>query len=226
MSLAYDSPSTVLVESRPRARRRHVGKTVVAALLGLLILATGVSFLAAAGSVDFGNFTTIVKPQDRSGGLPSGKRADVTTLSGTFPITQGKPSQADGVQLFRIKVAELQSDGLRLNFSWLNAQDASAVLKNPHAYIKVGVYYESVAACTGKVFSVAAVSGTVDVCPDTASSASAMITPRNAAALLRPGITSQAYLWVLGTVFVPGGAPPGQQSGLTSLNFTLDARSK
>lgn len=226
MSLAYDSPSTAPMEPRPRVRRRHTGKTVIAALLGLLILATGVSFLASAGTVDFGNFSTIVKPQDRPGGLPSGKRADITTLSGTFPVTQGRPSQADGVQLFRVKVAELQSNAISLHFAWLNAQDASAVLKNPNAYIKVGVYYESTAECTGKVFSVSAESGTVDVCPDTTPAATAMITPRNAAADLRPGITSQAHVWVLGTVFVPGGAPQGQQSGLTSLRFTLDARSK
>ena len=226
MSLAYDSPSTAPMKPHPRARRRHVRNTVLAALLGLLILATGVSFLAAAGSVDFGNFSTIVKPQDRVGGLPSGKRAEITTLSGTFPITQGGASQADGVQLFRVKVAELQSSAISLHFAWLNAQDASAVLKNPNAYLRVGVYYESVAACTGKVFSVSAVSGTVDVCPDTTAAASAMITPRNAAADLRPGITSQAYVWVLATVFVPGGAPPGQQSGISSLRFTLDARSK
>lgn len=115
---------------RRRARSRGVGLALLL-MAGLLMGTTGVSFLAAE-SIDFGNFSTIVKPQDRSGGLPSGKRAEVTTLSGTFPLTQGKPAQADGVQMFRVKIAELKSDEVSLHYAWLNAQDANAVLKNPH----------------------------------------------------------------------------------------------
>lgn len=226
MSLAYDTPGTTPGVSRTRTRVRHMGRIVLVSAVGLLVLATGVSFLASAGSVDFGTFATIVKPQDRANGLPGGRRTEVATLNGTFPIAQGDPTQADGVQLFRVKVAELQSSNVSLHFAWLNAQDANAVLKSPNAYIKVGVYYASADACTDKVFAVAAVSGTVDVCPDPAAGASAMITPRNAAAALRPGITSQQYLWVLATVFVPGGGPPGQQSNISSLRFTLDPRSK
>lgn len=224
MSAAYGAPGTSAAPPQ-RARSRRGAGLALLLVAGLLIGTTGVSFLATAGSVDLSSFSTIVKPQDRANGLPSGKRAEITKLAGTFPITQGHPTQAEGVQMFRVKVAELQSDAVSLHYAWQNAQDANAVLKNPNSYIQVTVYYESAAACTGKILGVAAVSGTADVCPDTAATATAMITPRNAVADLRPKVAGKQYLWVLATVFVPGGAPPGQQSNLSSLRFSLDARS-
>ncbi len=224
MGASYGS-AAVAAETRRSARRG--GRLALLLIAALLLATTGVSFLATSGSVNLASGSTIVAPQDRDPGVPSGKRAEVTTLNGTFPIAQGHPTQAEGVQLFRVKVAENKSDALSLHFAWLDAQDANAVLKNPHTYIQVTVYYESGLSCTGKVSAVATASGgTTGVCPDTAPAATAIITPGKAAADLRPGITSQQYLWVLATVIVPGGAPPGQQSNLSTLRFSLDARAR
>ncbi|MDO8569075.1 MAG: hypothetical protein Q7R57_10250, partial [Dehalococcoidales bacterium] len=60
--------------------------------------------------------------------------------------------------------------------------------------------------------------------PDQGAQASAVVSRINGDIFLFPSVTGQSTLYVLASIVVPGGPPPGQQESLTNLRFYIDVR--
>jgi len=130
-------PSTTL----PR-RRKNL------AILGFaaLIISTSTFFLASQG--------TLALPQ---AAIPAGTGAGgkIATFTALVPslmsIPQGQGAQKlSGVLLGKVVVAAGFAPKLRVDISWLDPQNAGAVLNNPNAWMTFGLYYPiHTGVCTG-----------------------------------------------------------------------------
>ncbi len=216
----------VLGAGRRRIARRRLAW--VFAGLGVALLAgTSVAFLNTNGTA-----SASISPLSTSYG---GKGIDVVPVSNTVTVTNGMAQTQAGVELYRIDMASATlGDQLLIHFDWLNGQDAQKVLNNPNAWIQVGVYDNSgtapsgspLACPTGQYLLADPTNGNVCVSADSGGQASAQLTAANADALLVPSQnpTSDTSLYLVASITTPGHAPPGQQSGLTTLRYNVDAQ--
>ena len=194
----------------------------VFAVLGVALLAgTGVAFLNTNSTAQ-----ASISPLSTSFG---GRGIDVVSVSNSVTVTNGQAQTQAGVELYRIDLAsKTLGDQLLIHFDWVNGQDAQKVLNNPNAWIQVGVYDNNgvtpvSSACSSGLY----LSGdNVCVSADPGAKASAQLTAANADALLVPtqNPTSDSSLYLVAAITTPGHAPPGQQSGLTTLQYNVDAR--
>lgn len=146
--------------------------------------------------------------------------ADVTALSSSFTITQGKAQKINGVELFRIDLGNSSyKDKIKIHFYLLNPEDMGQVLNNPHAFINVQVCYK---VDSGEDFTLG------DGTKVKKTSATGMITLESGETVLTPTMgldsTDNDTYWVLGSITTPGGVPSGQQSQLTQLRFHCEVR--
>lgn len=210
----------VLGEGRRRIPRRRLAW--VFAGLGVALLAgTSVAFLNTNNSG-----SASISPLSTSYG---GKGFDVVPLSNTVSVTNGQAQTDAGVELYRIDLASATlGDQLLIHFDWLNGQDAQKVLNNPNAWIQVGVYDNNGVPPSGGACSSGLYLSNDNVCvsADPGSQASAQLTAASADALLVPSQnpTQGQSLYLVAAITTPGHAPPGQQSGLTTLQYHVDAR--
>jgi hypothetical protein len=147
----------------------------------------------------------------------------VTSLTGigeTFSIVKGKADVISGVELYRIQLGSAQfSNLIRINLALLNPQDIGKVLNNPNSFIKVQVYHPG----TGEGQVTLDYDGTT-VIPDSGAQASAMMNKGVGDVLLFPSVTGQGTLYILASIHVPAGPPPGQQEALNNLRFYISVR--
>jgi hypothetical protein len=150
--------------------------------------------------------------------------ADVTPFSDSFTIIQGNAQKIKGHRLCK---ADLGSSAIRdqvkIFVTLKNPQNISAVLNNPNAWIAIEVTYEVSSGQTytlsdGKKVKVATLQQSIDN----------NLTRQNADIMLRPtmgedSIDTDTY-YILGSITVPGGSPPGQQQQLASLTFSCKVR--
>lgn len=121
-------------------------KNFAALALVALVISTSTFFLASQG--------TLALPQAEipAGTGAGGKIATFTALvPSLMSIPQGQGAQkVSGVLLGKVVVAAGFAPKLRIDISWLDPQNAGAVLNNPNAWMTFGLYYPiHTGACTG-----------------------------------------------------------------------------
>ena len=147
---------------------------------------------------------------------------NLTAIGETFSITRGAAQKVSGIELYKIELGDAESSNkVTIEIALLNPEDMGAVLNNPNAFIDVGVYYPDAG---GRV--------TLDCDPvdvvsrDEGPRASAMMSKVIGDVLLHPSVTGQSTLYILASIVVPGGSPPGQQAQLTDLGFWCQVKKK
>ena len=224
MSEVFDVVPAVRGSVVRRVRRGlALGMGVAAAgLLGV----TGLAFLAtggaSGGTVSLGST------------LAHGAVATVVPFNYTLTVTNGQAQTVSGVELYKVDLGNAsRSDRLRVDFSWLDPQDAQKVLNNPNAWIQVGLYDYAAAASGGACPSGQTVaedpdSSDAQVCltPDPGATASAQLTQAHADANLLTSVAGQGAVYILAAITTPGHAPPGQQSQLDTLSFNAAVRAR
>ena len=202
-----------------RRRLAWILGTAAAALLAM----TSVAYLQVESSAG----TTIT-----AGSALAGDQAvQVTPVSNAVTIAKGRAAQIAGVELYRIAITDPAASGhMTVAFSWLDPQDAEQVLNNPHAWIGVGIYYNSRTApsggaCpSGQYLLNDPIDGQVCVAADTGFDSSTALTPTNADALLLSSESNQSVAYIVASINTPGNAPPGQQGNLTGLQYNIDVQ--
>ncbi|MDP2735903.1 MAG: hypothetical protein Q8P12_06895, partial [bacterium] len=112
-------------------------------------------------------------------------------------------------------------DQIKWHVSLLNPQDMGQVLNNPNSWIQIEVVYrvssgEDYTLSTGELVKVATLKESVNN----------HMTRQNGDMLLQPemggdSIDNDTY-WLLASIMVPGGAPPGQQSQIGSMSIVCN----
>lgn len=150
----------------------------------------------------------------------AGGVSDVTALSSSFTITQGRAQRISGVELYKVDLGSASyRNNVKFFLTLLSPEDMGQVLSNPHAFIQVEVCYK---VTSGEDYTLG------DGTKVKKTSASGMITAESADLVLFPTMggdtaDSDTY-YVLGSITVPGGVPAGQQTQLTELDFYLNVR--
>ena len=192
------------------ARRRLMFfAALVAVLAGSIVAWTQTS----------GSFQLTITPYN-----PGGKAGNegklvtgFTAIGETFSIIQGKAQKVSGIELYEIELAEAAvCDDVRIHLTLLNPYDMGKALNNPHSFIDVGIWYP---VDTGSEPSVVLDHNGQTVWRDDGAKASAMMSQAVGNVLLQPSETVTSTLYILASIMVPGGAPPGQQEELTDLRF-------
>lgn len=118
------------------------------ALLSLVIIAISATTFWLA------NEGTLALPQAPTpvGAAAGGKISTFTSLvPSLMSVAQGQGAQViSGVLLGKVVVAAGYAPSLRVDISWLDPQNAGAVLNNPNAWVAFGLYYPiHTGTCTG-----------------------------------------------------------------------------
>ena len=154
-----------------------------------------------------------------AGGTNGQVVTNLTAIGETFSITRGAAQRIAGVELYKIDLGDAQfSNLIRINVALLNPWDMGGVLNNPNSFIQMSVYYPG----TGDGQVTLDYDRTTAI-PDNGARASAMMSRVVGDALLFPSVITDT-LYILGSIMVPGGPPPGQQEQLTDLEFYCDVR--
>jgi len=141
-----------------------------------------------------------------------------TAIGETFSIIQGKAQKIAGIELYEIVLAEVDvCADVRIHLTLLNPYDMGKALNNPHSFIDVGVWYP--VKPTDAQESVELDHNGQTVWRDDGAKASAMMSQVFGNVVLHPSKTVTSTLYILASIMVPGGAPPGQQEELTDLRF-------
>lgn len=227
-STANVSSGRGLLRGPVATRKRRIlspRRVLFAATAILLLSMTSVSYLADTGS---SVTLTIATPSRTANGLP----VEVNDTSTPVSIIKGKTQSVAGHQLFRVEVGEPSvSDRVRGVVFWLNSNKASQVLSNPNSYIEIGFFHDSgnlpqgtPPACPSNEFKTENQLG-VDICVTESAPGDTfeeqLLTPIRAIGTIVSKTADQQYLYVLATINVPGGAPPGQQPLSGTLDFQL-----
>ena len=114
--------------------------------LAVVVISVGTFWLADSGSFAL-----------PSASIPAGTAAggNISSFTALVPssvtIPQGQGAQVvNGIALGRVKVAAGFASKLRVDISWLDPNDAGAVLNNPNAWMTFGLYYPiHTGICTG-----------------------------------------------------------------------------
>ena len=209
---------------RFRQPRPRVGLTLLFGMAAVAVVAA--SAVAFLNTVQAG--TIAISPL--SGLLGAGVTADVTAVDSSVTITNGRAQDISGIELYRIELTNSALSGhLVVSFDWLNPQDAHRVLNNPNGWIDVGLYENSGTtptngACpTGQYYlnDTTATGSALCVSADASPESSAVLTAATADAELLSATSGQQYVYVLGAIHTPGHVPPGEQSGLETLQYQL-----
>ena len=187
-------------------------KFIIIGMIMMLLAGSVISWAASSASQDI----TISSGSSASGGGV----ADVTPLSDSFFVTQGKTEKISGLEMFRIDIGNASyNDDIRVSFTLLNPEDVGKVLSNPHSFIDVQVCYE-VDFDEDYILN--------DGSTKVKKSVNSIVTMERGHILLMPtmggtSIDEDTY-WILGSITTPGGVPPGQQEQLGEMNFYCDVR--
>lgn len=202
--------------------------------IGLFFSGLALAFVAIAGAVALAPEGTVTNTITPGSTLPGGTAADVTPVNSAFTRIQGRAQQIEGLQLYRIRLASTGlSDNVVATFSWVNPQAAAQALGNPNAFLQVALYYQSgtpvAGACPAGQFKTAGSDGSTEICVDEAATpgtplASGFLTKASASRSIKSTQSGQEYLYLLASINVPGGSPPGQQIGLANLTYSLVVR--
>jgi len=184
-------------------------------IVALLIALSGsiIAYTAASSSLSLG-----INPggSDGSGRLVT----SLTSIAEIFSVIRGEAETINGVELYKIEldnnIAQF-SNLVRINVALLNPQDMGKVFNNPRTFIDVGIWYPDVSGTQ-------TLSDNTRVARDNDPRASAVMSSAAGDILLYPSVAGQDTLYVLASITVPGGIPPGQQEQLTSLKFYCDVR--
>jgi hypothetical protein len=158
--------------------------------------------------------TVNITPADST--LASGEPFEVEALSGTTTTLTGKAQVINGVELFKINLGDARySDILRAHIALMNPQQIGKVLNNPNSFIEVAVWFEDETSSTS-------LSDGTKVTRD--ENAIAYMSQASGDVLLQPTIANKGTLYILASINVLGGYPPGQQTELQDLQFYCDVR--
>lgn len=189
----------------PSARRALAAVAVTA-----LFAATSAAWAASSGVLAL---DSVGLASSLTGGSP----ALVTALAGNFTVQQGAAQKTTGIEVYRIDLGSTAySDSMMVQFAITNPHEMRRVFGNPNAFLEVGLWYADPAG-THTLSD-----GTTKVSRD--GSAVAYLNQGSAYALLEPVTPDAQAYWLLASVTVPGGAPPGVQSEARELEFWVDVR--
>lgn len=200
--------------------KKKLTKGRIAALLLLGALAVAATSWAAVTSA---TAVAVVAPA----GDPAfrGNPVRVIPMEATFTVTRGAAQVIAGVELFKVQVSDKQfSNTLRLEVVLRNPQDIGGVLSNPNSYIDVAVWYPYSDPPESPEHRLSAGAGSIPVYKDPDDRAAARMSVVVATAFLRPSLAFQDTFYILATIVVPGGGPPGTQEDLMSLDFWCGVR--
>lgn len=190
------------------SRRGFLGAMV--SVLGL----TSVSWAASSG-------TSLVVPSSE-GVTEDGNVADITGIDGELLEQRGKGGTTKaGEVLYEIEMADqASSDEIFIPIDFLNPYDMGKVLRNPNAYLHIGVWYE---ASGGYEVSGKDVSDGTEVKLD--STTEKRFSQSHASDVLIPTVDKDP-LYIIAQIKTPGRAPPGQQKQTGEFNFNAKIRSQ
>ncbi len=139
----------------------------------------------------------------------------------TFAIYKGCAQKVSGISLYKIVLVDpLFSNLLRINIALTNSPEIGKVLNNPGAFIEVGIYSPDPINTSRIVLNRGVDNGT-RVLQDTGASASGVLSLPVGDITIYPNITGQSTLYILASITIPSGPPPGQQSELEYIRFYL-----
>ncbi len=121
-----------LRRARTARRRRAQRVLAVVAVAGSLV-ATATYWLGSTGATS----TDITAPS----GLTNGRIADVTAMSSNVSQNNGGAVKLTGKTIGKVLIAKDYTQNVRIAAAWLNPLDAQQVLGNPHAQIRISLYY-------------------------------------------------------------------------------------
>lgn len=190
--------------------KRHTQLTI--ALLMVLLLGSITAWAATSATLN---------PTITAGGDNGDLVTSITPVGEAFSIAVGNANKISGVELYKVELGNAQFSNLvRMNILLTNAYDAGRVLSNPNSFIQIQIYYPG----TGANQVTLNYDGSTAI-PDTSLNAVGMLNKQSGSISLSPSVTGQTTFYILASIIVPGGAPPGQQAPqLTSLSFHLDVR--
>lgn len=189
-------------------------------LFGSAVLVTAlVSIGVFAATTGTGELTIASGSTAVGGGV-----ADVTPVSDTFTIIQGNSQRIRGVELCKIDLgSSTLRDEIKLSVYLLDPENMGAVLSNPHSFIEMQVAYE---VSSGEDFTLD--SGAKVKVATLRESVDTHLSRQNGEILLLPtmggdSIDTDTY-YLLGSITVPGGIPPGQQTKINNLQIVCEVR--
>jgi hypothetical protein len=149
--------------------------------------------------------------------LASGDPFEVEPLSGTVTTLTGKAQLIQGVELFKINLGDARySDLIRAHIALMNPEQIGKVLNNPNSFIEVAVWYEDDTSSTYLS------DGTTKVTRD--ENAITYMSQVSGDVVVQPTTANKGTLYILASINVLGGYPPGQQTELQGLQFYCDVR--
>jgi hypothetical protein len=156
--------------------------------------------------------------------LDAGTVAEIAPLPVSFTIVQGVAQKVTRIPIYRIKLGNPQLIP-NIRISVLNLADVGRVLNNPNAFVDVELWYPDKDASSNYLEIDDA--KTPDnpqgkVIQDTGTEARLSRVSGDAA--LVPTVYNKQTLYVVVSITVPGGIPPGQQEQLSELKFFCDVR--
>lgn len=220
-------PYVVKPRARPRAR---MAGAVFGLAAALLMLGTGVAYLASSGATASSVVTT--KGVGTGG---TGSAVSVTTLSVPITVSRGHAELDAGLEMARIDLASGSSGTLLVNVDWIDPQDAVKALQSPKSYILAGLYQEDTTAtdelsttgsCGSGEFKVTdPTNGTLCLELLTAGGNTlGVLTRKTADGVLQAPISGLTAVYVLGSIYVNDNIAHGQQGTLPDLQFYVSAQ--
>ena len=148
-----------------------------------------------------------------------GQLAEITPIDEEFHLIKNKKAwKIGGIELYEIELVDTDvCDEVRIRLTLLNPYDMGQVFNNPNSFIDLGVWYP--VEPTGAEESVVLDHNGQTVWRDDSAKASRIMTSKLGAVVLYPSKTVTSTLYILASIMVPGGAPPGQQGQLTDLRI-------
>lgn len=220
-----DGAVPYVVRPRVRPRARVVG-LVFGLAAGLLMLGTGVAYLASSGATASSVVTT-----KGLGAGGTGSAVSVTTLSVPITVSRGHAQLDAGLEMARIDLASGISGTLLVNLDWVDPQDAIKVLQSPRSYILAGLYQEdttttATGSCSVGEFKVTdPTNGTLCLELLTAGGNTlGVLTRKTADDALQVPVSGLTAVYVLGSIYVNNSIPPAQQGTLPNLQFYVSAK--
>jgi hypothetical protein len=176
--------------------------------------------LFASSVLAYAQTTAGVELSITAGGQ-QGVLATISPIGETFSVSLGAAQVISGVELYRIDLGDAQlSDRVWIQILFLNPDEMGRVLNNPLAFIDVGVYYPG----EGEGQVTLDIDGTI-VIPDGGARARGVLSRVSGDILLFPTVPGQETLYILASIVVPAGPPPGQQPQiLDKLRFSAAVR--
>jgi hypothetical protein len=137
-----DEAMTFTSEVRLSRSRR----SLVVVAVAILVVSASAFWLAESGTLSLPQAPT---PNGAGGSGVLSTFTALTPTTVTVPLGQGA-QVATGELLGKVTVAAGYAPRIQIDISWLNPQDAGAVLNNPNGWMTFGLYYPiHTGTCTG-----------------------------------------------------------------------------